>query len=264
MNKFKQIFIFSFVAFLLVSCASYKKIVYFQDEQIGKQQVLNQGKPITVKPEDMISIVVTCREPQLTAMFNLAYVSQGIGGNASSIDQNRISGYTVDSEGNIDFPVIGKISVEGLNREEIKNKVKDELVKRELVKDPVVTVSFLNLQFSVLGEVLHPGQFSISKDRVSILDALSMAGDLTVYGMRDKVNVTRFCGGGRVTYQLNIRSTDIYKSPAFYIKQNDIIYVEPNKVKANESTVNGNKGQDVSVWISIASVLTTLGVIIFR
>lgn len=160
--------------------------------------------------------------------------------------------------------MIGDIHVAGLNREEITTKVKEELMKRELVKDPVVTVSFLNLQFSVLGEVNHAGQFNINKDKITLLEALSMAGDLTIYGKRENVYLTRQNKGTRITYKIDMRSTEMYKSPAFFIQQNDMIYVEPNKVRANQSTVNGNNIQSVSIWISIASFLTTLGVILFK
>lgn len=249
---------------LLVSCATSKQVAYFQDSQVGQKQEMVQSGPITVQPQDQLSIVVSSREPQITSMFNLPYISQGISGSSGTSSGQQIMGYTIDSEGNIDFPVLGKISVAGLSREAISAKIKDQLIERKLIKDPVVTVNFLNLQYSVLGEVSHPGQFDIKKDKVTILEALSQAGDLTIYGQRDKVYLTRMDNGSRTTYRVDMRSSDIYKSPAFYLHQNDMIYVEPNKVRANQSTVNGNNVRSVSLWLSIASFLTTLGILIFN
>ena len=212
------------------------------------------------------------RDPQLTDLFNLPYVSRQLGvssrynysGYNGSTSQG-ISGYTVDANGDIDFPVLGKIHVAGMRREEIATHIKNELITKNLVKDPVVTVEFMNLCISVLGEVNTPGRFNIDRDCVTILDALSMAGDLTIYGKREKVLVLRQEGDLQRVYGINLTSGEhIYTSPAYYLQQNDVVYVEPNNVKARQSTVNGNNVRSTSFWISLASLLTSIGILIFN
>lgn len=152
-----------------------------------------------------------------------------------------------------------------MKREEIAEYIKNELIKENLVKDPVVTVEFANLCISVLGEVNNPGRFSIDRDKLTVLDALSMAGDLTIYGNRSKVMVLRQEGDVQRVYGLNLTSGNhVYTSPAFYLQQNDVVYVEPNAVKARQSTVNGNNVRSTSFWISLASLLTSIGILIFN
>ena len=255
----------------LSSCGSSKQVVYFQDLKPGETEIkLPEVKAITVRPEDKISIIVNSRDPQLTDLFNLPIVSRQLGqslrsGGASIGTNQGVSVYTVDTEGKIDFPVLGKIYVAGMKREEIAEHIKGELVKENLVKDPVVTVEFANLCISVLGEVNNPGRFNIDRDRLTILDALSMAGDLTIYGNRYKVMVLRQEGDTQRVYGIDLTSGNhIYSSPAYYLQQNDVVYVEPNAVKARQSTVNGNNVRSTSFWISLASLLTSVAILIFN
>lgn len=254
---------------LLSSCATPKEVVYFQDlQQTDGTLAAVQAKEIRVRPDDKISIIVNSRDPQLTDLFNLPYVSRQLGQTLRSVtstygQSQGVSGYTVDSDGNIDFPVLGKIHVEGMTREEIGRCIKDELIGQDLVKDPIVTVEFMNLTVSVMGEVAKPGRYAIERDRITILDALSMAGDLTIYGRRDAVMVQRMEGDTLQVYQLNLVSgQDVYNSPAFYLQQNDLVYVAPNDVKVRESTVNGNNIRSTSFWISLGSLLTSVAVLI--
>lgn len=256
-------------AALLSSCATPKEVVYFQDlQQTDGTLAAVQAKEIRVRPDDKISIIVNSRDPQLTDLFNLPYVSRQLGQTLRSVtstygQSQGVSGYTVDSDGNIDFPVLGKIHVEGMTREEIGRCIKDELIGQDLVKDPIVTVEFMNLTVSVMGEVAKPGRYAIERDRITILDALSMAGDLTIYGRRDAVMVQRMEGDTLQVYQLNLVSgQDVYNSPAFYLQQNDLVYVAPNDVKVRESTVNGNNIRSTSFWISLGSLLTSVAVLI--
>lgn len=270
-NKVFYILLFVASTVTLGSCGSSKEVVYFQDLRPGETEIkLPEVKAITVRPEDKISIIVNSRDPQLTDLFNLPYVSRQLGqslrtnGVTASSNQG-VSAYTVDAEGKIDFPVLGKIYVAGMKREEIAECIKNELIKENLVKDPVVTVEFANLCISVLGEVNSPGRFSIDRDRLTILDALSMAGDLTIYGNRSKVMVLRQEGDVQRVYGLNLTSGEhIYSSPAYYLQQNDVVYVEPNAVKARQSTVNGNNVRSTSFWISLASLLTSVAILIFN
>ena len=265
----KRCLLLAACAALLSSCATPKEVVYFQDlQQNDGTLAAVKAKEIRVRPDDKISIIVNSRDPQLTDLFNLPYVSRQLGQTHRSVtstygQSQGVSGYTVDSEGNIDFPVLGKIHVEGMTREEIGRCIKDELIGQDLVKDPIVTVEFMNLTVSVMGEVAKPGRYAIERDRITILDALSMAGDLTIYGRRDAVMVQRMEGDTLQVYQLNLVSgQDVYNSPAFYLQQNDLVYVAPNDVKVRESTVNGNNIRSTSFWISLGSLLTSVAVLI--
>lgn len=265
----KRCLLLAACAALLSSCATPKEVVYFQDlQQTDGTLAAVQAKEIRVRPDDKISIIVNSRDPQLTDLFNLPYVSRQLGQTLRSVtstygQSQGVSGYTVDSDGNIDFPVLGKIHVEGMTREEIGRCIKDELIGQDLVKDPIVTVEFMNLTVSVMGEVAKPGRYAIERDRITILDALSMAGDLTIYGRRDAVMVQRMEGDTLQIYQLNLVSgQDVYNSPAFYLQQNDLVYVAPNDVKVRESTVNGNNIRSTSFWISLGSLLTSVAVLI--
>lgn len=264
MNKFTLGALFCLLLF--TSCGTTQKISYFQDVALNDSMPLPTHQYITIQPRDMISIVVSSKDPQLAALFNLPRIQQTMGQpNLQFSNQNgQVSGYTVDSRGMIDFPVLGELKVANLKREEVAALVKNQLTGRDLVKDPVVTVDFLNLSFSLLGEVAKPGLFAIQKDQITLLEALSMGGDLTIYGKRDRVFVTREVDGKRFTSQVDLRSTDVFNSPVFYLQQNDIVYVEPNSVRANQSTVNGNNVMSVSLWMSIASLLTTISVLIFK
>ena len=145
---------------------------------------------------------------------------------------------------------------------EVQEKIKSELKSRELLKDMVVTVEFRNFKISILGEVKNPGSYSIEGDKVNVLEAISMAGDLTIYGLRDQVYVIREEGGERTVYRLNLKSAEVFQSPAYYLKQNDVVYVQPNKVRAGESNLNENSMKSIGIWISIASLLTTVATLV--
>lgn len=252
---------------LLYSCNSSKQVCYFQDMQSGIKETIISPQEIKIQPEDKISILVNSKDPQLANLFNLPIMGRQIGqtSTSSSGSNQGVSGYTVDTDGNIDFPVLGKIHVAGMKREEIASFIKNELISKNLVKDPVVTVEFMNLTISVLGEVGKPGRYNIDRDKITLLEAISMAGDLTIYGKRDNVYVMRNEGGKQTSYQVNLLSAqDVYSSPAYYLQQNDVIYVEPNSVRARQSTVNGNNVRSTSFWISLASLLTTITVLFVK
>ena len=263
--KFKNLIHVLAVMILLTSCAA-PKIAYLQDLHHGNTgQVLNPQE-ITIRPKDKISILVNSKDPVLSELFNLPIISRQVGIRTNSLNTSQgISGYTVDKNGEIDFPVLGKVHVAGMTREEIATHIKDELVSRNLVKDPVVTVEYMNLTVSVLGEVARPGRFNIDKDQLTILDAISMAGDLTIYGKRDNILVQREEDGKLTTYRVDLGSgADLFSSPVYYLQQNDVIYVEPNTVRARQSTVNGNNIRSTSFWISLASLLTSISLIFIK
>lgn len=254
-----RLIILSLAALLATACSA-PKIAYLEDINSGQTVQIANVKNIRILPDDKISVLVNSRDPLLSNLFNLPYVTRQLGAidNRSSYSQG-LSGYTVDTEGNIDFPVLGKVHVAGLTRSEIAAKIKGELEGQNLVKDPVVTVEFLNLTVSVLGEVQRPGRFSIDKDRVTILDAISMAGDLTIHGKRQNVLVQRETDGQTTLYRVDLtKGSELYASPVYYLQQNDVVYVEPNAMKARQATVNGNNVRSTAFWFSLVSVLTSI------
>ena len=188
-------------------------MVYLQDVVPLVQQSLEQQYEVIIHADDLLSIVVNSKDPELTMPLNLPVVSYQIGG--SAYGQQRVLGYLVDSQGDIDFPILGKLHVEGLSRRQLTEMIKDRLIKEDLLKDPIVTVQFLNYKVSVMGEVARPGSFSISGDRITLLEALSMAGDLTIYGRRDRVAVIREQNGQRTILFHDLRSSEIFSSPCY-------------------------------------------------
>ena len=238
------------------SCGTPKNVAYFQDLNNNPDTVITlQNRVITVKPTDKIYIGVKSKDPQISQLFSL---TGGTSSGATNMSQDAYY-YTVDSKGDIDFPVVGKIQVAGLTREEIAEKVKKSLVDASLVKDPTITVSLSNLHYSMMGEVAKPGQYAIEEEKVTILDAISKAGDLTIQGKRNDVMVLRQENGHQKIYKINLCSgRDIFNSPAYYLQQNDVVYVTPNDTKKRSSTLNGNTVQSTGFWMSISSLIVTI------
>ena len=239
------------------SCSTYKKINYIQDAQLDTALTMIANQGILIQPMDMISIVVSSRDPELARIYNLPVVTYQAGSESSVSNFNqRLIGYSVDNDGNIQFPELGTIHVAGLNRWQLAELIREKL--SSLVKDAVVTVQFMNFKISVTGEVTSPGVFDISGDKITIFEAISLARNLTIYGRRDGVYVIREQNGSRTIYQVDLRTVDMFNSPAYYLQQNDVVYVEPNKVRAGQSTINENNLKSVSLWVSIGSFLSTL------
>ena len=248
------------VAVFFTACTSTKKILYLQDVVPLKQQEIEQKYEVIIHSDDLLAIMVNSRDPELALPFNMPMVTYQLGSNSTG--QQRVLGYLVDTNGDIDFPILGKIHVEGLTRMQLTELVKNKLIEGDLIKDPIVTVQFLNFKVSVMGEVGRPGRFTISGDRITLLEALSMAGDLTIYGRRDRVGVIRENNGKRTILFHDLRSAEIFNSPCYYLQQNDIVYVEPNKAKSGQSGINQNN--TIGVWVSVISLLTTIAVLIFK
>ena len=249
-------------AAFLASCAAPENISYFQDAaEYGINESVQENH-IRLRPEDKISIVVNTSDSELTSLFNLPYISQRIGNSSYS---SAVSGYTVDADGCIDFPVLGKLRVAGLTRAETAAYIKSELMAKKQARDPVVTVEFMNLTVAVMGEVARPGRYAIDKDKLTILDALSLAGDLTIYGRRENVMVFRNVDGKQTSYKVDLCSAaSVLNSPVYFVQQDDVIYVEPNEMRARQSTVNGNNVRSTSFWISIASLAASVGTLLLR
>ena len=239
---------------LLAACSAPKEVLYLQDISLIKEEAIDKSYEVIIHKDDLLAIIVNSKDPELALPFNMPLVSYQIGG--QNVSQQRLVGYLVNQDGNIDFPILGEIHVEGLTRMQVTELIKKRLIEEELIKDPIVTVQFLNFKVSVIGEVGRPGPFDISGDRITLLEALSMAGDLTIYGRRDRVAVIREKDGKRSILYHDLRSSDIFQSPCYYLQQNDIVYVEPNNAKTGQSRINSNNS--VGVWLSGVSVLASI------
>lgn len=245
-----------FVLYMLASCQSYKKVPYLQDtEVVGQAAQQEKLYDARIMPKDLLTIVVSCTSPELAVPFNLTVASPAsVAANSSLTTQPVLQPYLVDNEGKISFPVLGELKVGGLTKRETEQLIIDKL-KPYIKETPIVTVRMVNYKISVLGEVMRPGTFTISNEKVNLLEALAMAGDMTVWGVRDNVKLIREEVDGRqeiVTLDLNKAETIL--SPYYWLQQNDIVYVTPNKAKARNSDI----GNSTSLWFSATSILVSL------
>lgn len=250
---------------MVTSCAPVKNIAYFQDKALNHPEQIDKHGGIVIQPKDMISIVVSSRNPELAQIFNLPRVTYQIAsGSSNSGDgsSNGIMGYSVDNDGYIDFPILGMLKVAGLTRWELAELIKNRLLKEGYLTDAVVTVEFMNFKVSVLGEVNNPGTYTIIGDKVTVLEALSLAGDLTIFGERTNVTVIRELDGKRTFYNIDLCSVDMFKSPAYNLQQNDIVYVEPSEIKARQSTVDDKTLRTTSILVSSGSLLVSIATLI--
>ena len=253
---------------LASSCSTPNKVTYFQDNQAIVNAI--SVNPIKARANDKLSIVVKSKDADVSSLFNLPVYTNRVGTSSTS-DVNgvtirnyqptatdAIAYYTVDGEGNIDFPMLGKLHIADMTRAEIAAYIKGELMGRSLVKDPTVTVEFLNTGINMLGEFHSPGRYDINKDQLNIIEAIALAGDLSILARRDNVKVIREENGQFKTYTVDLTNlNEVANSPVFYLQQNDIVYAEPNEMRKRQTTINGNSALSVSFWISVASLITT-------
>lgn len=268
MKKIAKLFSALLCVMALGACSTPKNVAYFQNEETIINDI--KSKPIVVRPGDKISIVVKSKDASISALFNLpvystrvgtvtqANGSSAIGRDYTASANDGIAAYNVDPQGCIDFPMLGTLKVEGMTRSELAGFIKGELMGRDLVNDPVVNVEFINTGVNIMGEVVHPGRYDLNSDDLNILQALTLAGDLTLNGQRENVKVLREENGSIKVYTLNLTDLkSITSSPAYYLQQDDVIYVEPNEMRKRATTVNANSALSVSFWISVASLITT-------
>ena len=247
-----------FINFLLLwtvsSCAPSRNISYFTDLQGNGYTEAIQNKPDPeIQPDDLLSISVSSLNPESNVLFNNG-VLQTIGGASSAVATPRTNeGYLVDANGAINFPVLGNVSLGGLTKQQATAKITSEIKKS--VKNPIVNIRLLNFKITVVGEVNHPSTFTVPSERISVIEALGLAGDLTVYGKRDNILVIREKYNTRSTFRINLGSKDVFKSPAFYLQQNDVVYVEPAKAKALSTNGISYYFTFVSVLISVLSII---------
>lgn len=238
-------------AILFGACNAQQRVLYLQDAASGSEINLPETYLIRLKPLDQITVVVNSKNPELAAPFNTSTSYVGLSGNnvASTASANSLQILTVDDEGYIDMPIIGKVQCVGLTRAELARDIEQKIKAGGYIVDPKVNVRFADLTISILGEVARPGRYDIKKDQLTIFEALALAGDMTIYGSREDVAVIREKDGKNIITKLDLRSQNIFESPCFYLEQNDVIIVSPNKYKAATAEINQNR----SFWISLTS-----------
>ena len=266
MRKNIGVIILSLLFILLNSCTSKKKLDYLQNiESVALEASIKNAKS-TIQPNDQLVIMVTAKDMDVVKPFNQNFSSGQIlqyslpSGNALSQNQTSTSGptYMVDSQGNIEFPVIGKINTENKSTEELRDILKKEISK--YVLNPQVSVKNTNYKITVLGEVNRPGTYNIPEAQTTVLEVLGLAGDLTIYGNREDILVLRNIDGTMTKERINLTKADFINSPYFYLKQNDVIIVSPNETKQKTSRLDPNAG----IYISVASIVVTILALIFK
>ena len=231
------LFLFLSALLALSSCVSSKDFVYLQDMQVGERYHFGRKHEAVVHRDDRLSITVSCKQPELALPFNTqtAAVRVSSTGEISSAPDGNDKGYRVDVDGNIDFPMLGKINVEGRTLAEVTQIIKNGIIEGNYIKNPLVAVDFLNFKYTVLGAVGSNGTYTVRGDRVTLLEAIANAGDLATNARVDKVTVIREIGKERQIFVHDLRRSDIFNSPCFYLQQNDIVYVEPKYRKKERS-----------------------------
>jgi polysaccharide export outer membrane protein len=253
--KIKPNYILLLLIIAFSSCISNKKIAYFQFDEIDQQNVSNVYKTV-FKPDDLLQITVASDDIAAVKPFNLPAVAFSAASNSVSGQAQQLS-HLIDSNGEIDFPIFGKLKIGGLTREEVIRMLKARLTP-DYVKDPTINIRISNFKITVQGDVRSPGTFNIPNERVTILDAIGLAGDLNISGKRDNVLVIREEGNLKKEYRVNLLSKKTYTSPVFYLQQNDIVYVEHNYAKIQSASANTNTGLFISITGTLIAIVTLL------
>ena len=248
----------------LSSCNSYKKVGYFKgiDELSSEQLAHNKPKESRILPYDVLAITVNAINPGAAVPFNLPLmpvINDGLGGITNTVGTQT---YMVDKNGNIEFPILGQIMVSGKTRLELEEYIGNAIYPKYITEKPIVTARSINRRISILGEVNRPGLHAFSTDRISLFEALAMAGDLTIYGRRDNVLLKREHADGTNEYiRLDLQDKNLVLSPYFYLQQNDALYVEPNRAKGNNSSIGATENitiSAISILVSVATLLITV------
>lgn len=265
MNKSFCLWASLLVVLLLASSCSRKNYVYLQDMQVGENYPIDTRYEATIHRDDRLSITVSCKNPELAIPFNIYGETFRVGAdgdvNTESPSKVRETGYRVDVEGDIDFPILGKLHVDGMTVSEVRDLIKTRIEEGNYMKDPLVSIEFLNFRYTVMGAVGHNGTFTADGDRVTLLEAIAKAGDLTSKARVDRVAVIREMDGGRQIFMHDLRSREIFDSPCFYLQQNDIVYVEMDKKYYRRDTQS--RGWEIgrtllSVITAVCSILWVL------
>ncbi|MEJ7736451.1 MAG: polysaccharide biosynthesis/export family protein [Chitinophagaceae bacterium] len=221
--------------FLLASCVNTNKAVYFVNQPDTTVQSSNLAPQSVIQSNDLLSISVSSLSAQANTVFNSPNIL-GTSSVASSGSITQSTGYLVDAEGFIKFPFLGKIKASGVSESQFEDNITQILLSKKLVLEPVVNVRRLNFKITVLGEVAHPTVITVPNGKISLLEAIGLAGDLTIFARRDNVLLVREEGGGKLTRRINLNSNELFNSPYYYLKSNDVVYIQPNKAKVATTT----------------------------
>lgn len=249
-NRILIYMFFGCIIQLSISCGQKKQIAYYQNINELQESVITFSPKI--QTDDLLTIVVSAPDPEISAPFNLSVTMTPIATNQASQGQLQQQLYLVDTQGMIQFPVLGEIKIGGLTKNEAINLLKTKL--KALIKDPIVNIRIVNFKITVQGEVQRPGSYPVISERITLPEALSLAGDLTIFGKRENIILIREENGKRTHHKIDITKSDFINSPYYYLSQNDLIYVEPNKTKSNTATVFN---QNIPTFISIASLISS-------
>ena len=255
MNRFNICLLL--LATLLLGSCSRKNYLYLQDMQLGEMYPFEEKHEATVHPDDRLKIVVSCEKPALAMPFNArtGSVQMREDGTVASVGSTDDNNYRVDADGCIDFPMLGSLKVQGLRLSEVKELITRKIIDEGYINDPLVSVDIVNFKYVVLGAIGSNGVFTVDDDRITLVEAIAKAGDLAQNARIDRVKVIREEEGGRKVYVHDLRKMETFYSPAFYLQQNDIVYVEP-KYKKKDAEDRGI--QYTTLILSIASSLTTM------
>lgn len=257
MKKIINLSLLLLVSLFIFSCASKDKIIYYEN---AEKDISNSVQKVNtrIQTDDLLMIIVSALDPDLAIPFNLTSTSTVMRENQAGVGQQSQQLYLVDGNGNIEFPVIGQINVLNKTKQDIIDELQSKI--SVYINNPIINVRIMNFKVTVQGEVNRPGVHTITSERLTVVEALSLSGDLTIYGNRNNILIFREENGKRISQRIDITKTDFINSPFYYLKQNDIVYVEPNKTRVNASAV----GPNASIFISIASLVIGILTLISR
>ncbi len=224
-----------FIALCLNSCGTTKNAIYFDEPSSMLINYQKAGLEPIIQSNDLLSIVVSSVNPEAAEIFNSSRNSNAQS-STNAGNTTRVSGYLVDQDGYINFPILGQIKAAGISKKELREEITGQLVSKKLLLSPIVEIRYLNYKVSILGEVKNPSVLNVPSEKISLLEALGMAGDITIYGRRDNVTLIREENGVKKIIKLNLTTNEIFNSPYYYLQSNDIIYVQPNGAKVASST----------------------------
>ncbi len=256
----KNIYLFV-LSSLIISCSPVRNVSYFQQLEQSTSVLKRAEYSAGIKPKDILSITVVSSEPDASRRYNL--IAPQLEANIGYLQsQPMLQNYLVDEEGNINFPSLGVLQVKGLSTKDLEGLIQEKLRPFFTEEMPIITARIMNYSVNVLGEVHRPGQFQTNNGRMTVLEGLAMAGDMTIYGRRDNVKVIREdANGERIVYTLNFNDKNLFNSPGFFLEQNDVVYVEPNQSRANSSKYGAAETYRIStlsVLISLATMAITI------
>jgi polysaccharide biosynthesis/export protein len=251
MKKFVFYGVFLILGLQFSACVSKKDIVYFQNDEIDQAKVSNSYRTI-IKPDDLLQINITGLDIKAVRPFNLAAVAYATGSD-EAVGVARQQAYLVDTHGEIDFPVLGKLKIGGLTRNEVIALLKRKL-SPDYIKEPNININIANYKISVMGDVQRPGSYNIPNERITILDALALAGGVNISGQRNNILIIREEDNKKVQYRVDLRSNALLTSPVYYLQQNDVVYVEPNYARIQSASANSS----TSLFISITGLIITI------